>query len=467
MFVRTRIAAALLALALPALGQTDPGLTLPDAPPPGLDLPALPGAPAPSHAKKKKARKEKAAPPALPGLDLPGATAPATAQPPPPGLGLDLPPLPAPAPKSGTAAKPLPSNGLDLPGLDLPPATVAKPPPAPSPSPSDKKAAPRLTYQIGIYRLEHPGQPDDPAFEDIERVMRSIAEVAPKVRNPIFMPRTPKACELEDDKCFAALGGFQQLDQILLGSLVKADNGMSVRVRLIDVGTGKRVGQAQQIVASTDKVELKAWAESLACQLLIPTGCEGTAVIDADLPEMQLLVDNKPLARNGTPGKPERVKLPVGVHKVRVVIGQRTSLERPLPVLREGGTQVALYAREFDEGGISLLAAADLPTGMDGHREAPASVRPKVSTGRGWTKPVGISVAALGLVSGGLGIWQGSRTKSFTQQANDSYVKNGNLYEQKDLATIDSARSSAQNANILLTAGLLLVGAGLGVAFAF
>lgn len=338
--------------------------------------------------------------------------------------------------------------------------------PQPVPPP-DKKARPRLASQLGIYRLEHPGQPDDPAFEDIEQVMRSIAEVAPKVRNPIFMPRPPKACEFEDDKCFAALGGFQQLDQILFGSLVKADNGMSVHVRLIDVATAKRVGQAQQIVASTDKVELKAWAESLACQLLIPSGCEGTAIIDADLPEMQLLVDNKPLARSAETGKPEKIKLPVGVHKIRVMIGQRTSVERPLPVLREGGTQVALYAREFDEGGISLLAAAELATGMDGHREAPASVRPRPSNGRGWTKPVGISVAALGLISGGLGVWQGSRTKSLTQQANQSYVQNGNLYEAKDLVTIDSARSSAQNANILLTTGLLLLGAGLGVAFAF
>jgi hypothetical protein len=259
------LAAALFAL--PAAAEDQP----PTEQAPALDLPALPSAPERAPAKKKKSKKEKPSSSEPPALSLPGET------PAPPAIELPSTPAPSPAP-----------------------APVATPAPAPAPAPEPPKAADnKKGFQLGVYKLEHPGQPDDPAFDEIEKVLRSIAEASPSVAASIFMPRPPKGCELEDDSCFAALGSFQQLDRVLLGSLTKAENGMAVRMRIIDVAAGKRVAQAEQIVASTNKVEIRAWAESLACKLLVPNGCTGTATVDLDLPEMQLLVDQRPIARTG------------------------------------------------------------------------------------------------------------------------------------------------------------------------
>jgi hypothetical protein len=341
-----------------------------------------------------------------------------------------------------------------------------KPAPAlPPPKPPEKQADSKKGFQLGVYKLEHPGQPDDPAFDEIERVLRSIAEASPSVKSSLFMPKPPKGCELEDDACFAALGSFQQLDRVLLGSLTKAENGMAVRIRLIDVAAGKRIAQAEQIVASTDKVEIRAWTESLACKLLVPNGCTGTATIDADLPEMQLLVDQKPIARSGK--RPEQITLPVGVHKVRVMVGQRTSVEKSVPVLRENWTPVGLYARQSEDGGLRLMGANEAAKGPDGKPKIAGSMQTKLGSGSGWTKPTGITMIALGAVAGGLGAWQGMHGKSLTNDVKARYAAQGNVYSQSDFATIDSAKSATRNANILFIAGAALLAAGAGLAFAF
>ena len=182
---------------------------------------------------------------------------------------LPLPPVPpkAPARKSRRAkAKPLqpaaaapPLQPVDGPGATPDPGEPGAAPAAEASSgPTDGLLAlPDLPikpagYVLGIYRLVHPGPNDDPIFAEVERVLRSIAEEAPNVKSVTFMSQPPKACDLEEDACFALLGAFQQLDLIEVGSLTKADNGVALSVRLIDADSGKRLTQAQQIVASTD-----------------------------------------------------------------------------------------------------------------------------------------------------------------------------------------------------------------------
>ena len=322
------------------------------------------------------------------------------------------------------------------------------------------------TYQLGIYKLVHPGQPDEPMFDEIEKILVSVSEVAPAVRSTVLMKSPPKACDLEDDGCFALLGGFQQLHQILVGSVIKGDNGLAVRVRLIDVQSQRRISQAEQIVASTDPTELKAWAEAMACKLLIPGGCHGEALVDLDQPEMQLIVDQSPLKRTGDGKSPEKLRLPVGVHRMRVTVGQRTSLERALPILRIGTPGVSLYARQFAEGGLSLLAPQDLPLDKDGNRKVPPSVRPKVAEGK-WTRPVGYVIAGVGVAAAGVGGFQGLRSKSLVDEANQAYDTNKGAYLPADLTKIDQAKSAASTANILLISGAVLVAVGLTMAFAF
>lgn len=467
---------------------------------------------APAKGDAKAAEKAPAKPPAAPAkaaakgdllddLGLPPAKAAPKAPsadkakppPPPPAPALAA-PASAPADKAKAAAPPPADKAKLAPGAPPPPAAPAavdksKPagPNAPAGAPAKAGAAPALalptnpmdlplpdllrpdvkpTYQLGIYKLVHPGQPDEPLFDEIEKSFVSVSEIAPAIRSTVLMKSPPKACDLEDDGCFALLGGFQQLSQILVGSLTKAENGLAVRVRVIDVQTQRRISQAEQLVASQDQTEIKAWAEALACKLLIPNGCQGEVMVDLDLPEMQLVVDQAPLKRAGDGKAPERLRLPVGVRRMRVTIGQRTSLERPLPVLRKATPGVALYARQFEQGGLSLLAPKDLPLDKDGNRKVPPSVRPKVAEGK-WTKPVGYVVAGLGVVAAGVGGLQGMQSKSLVDEANAAYDKNGGAFLQGDLTKISDAKTKASTANILFITGAVLVTVGLTMAFAF
>jgi hypothetical protein len=319
-------------------------------------------------------------------------------------------------------------------------------------------------YVLGIYRLVHPGPHGDPAFAAIEQVLRSIAEEAPNVKSVTFMSQPPKACDLEEDACFALLGAFQQLDLIEVGSISKADNGLALSVRLIDVQSGKRLTQAQQIVASTDPLEIKSWAEALGCKLLIPGGCKGSALIDLDLPEMQIVVDNAPLPR--TRASPERIELPVGPHRVRVTVGQRTSLERTLSVLRDAPEGTALYGRQFEQGGLTLLTAGDAPTGRDGKPAVPASDRPAPAQRR-WTRPSGVAAIGLGVAAAAFGVYEIQHARSLTRSANAAFDANGGYYRNADLDKLNSARSANSTGKVatLLGAGLAAAGAVLYFAF--
>jgi hypothetical protein len=319
-------------------------------------------------------------------------------------------------------------------------------------------------YVLGIYRLVHPGPHDDPTFAEIEQVLRSIAEEAPNVKSVTFMAQPPKACDLDEDACFALLGAFQQLDLIEVGSISKADNGLALSVRLIDVQSGKRLTQAQQIVASTDRLEIKSWAEALGCKLLIPGGCKGSALIDLDLPEMQIVVDNTPLPR--TRASPERIELPVGPHRVRITVGQRTSLERTLPVLRDPPESTALYGRQFEQGGLTLLTAGDVPTGRDGRPAVPASDRPAPAQRR-WTRPSGLAAIGLGVAAAAFGVYELQHARSLTRNANAAFDANGGYYRNADLDKLNSARSANNTGKVatLLGAGLAAAGAVLYFAF--
>lgn len=324
-------------------------------------------------------------------------------------------------------------------------------------------------YVLGIYRLVRPGQPEDPALADVERVLRGIAESAPNVKSVSFMAQPPKACEPDDDACFALLGAFQQLDLIVLGSLTKADNGLALQVRLIDVAASRRISQAQQLVVSADPLEIQSWAEALACQLLIPGGCRGAALVDLDLPEMQLVVDNRPLdraPRTAHPVAPERLELPVGPHRVRVQIGQRTSLERTLPIRRDGAPGIALYGRQTEQGGLVLLAPDDLPLGRDGSRAAPVSASVRTGPHR-WSRPTGLAAAGLGVVAFGLGLYELQHGRSLAKDANAAYDANGGYYRSTDLDVLRSARTANTVGKVATVAGVGLAAAGAFLYFAF
>ena len=168
--------------------------------------------------------------------------------------------------KDSKSARPAPA-----PVLELPPAL----PPLPPPEEKKPASAAPNAFLLGIYRLVPAGTSDDPGLQSIEDTFLDVAQASRRYRSVVKLNKPPKLCELEDDNCFALLGGFQQLDQVLVGEILRLENGAAVKVRLIDVRKGKAIGEKALTVQTEDKNEIKSWAEALACDLLNNTQPNG------------------------------------------------------------------------------------------------------------------------------------------------------------------------------------------------
>ena len=343
---------------------------------------------------------------------------------------------------------------------ELPPLV---PTPAPAAKPAPKPASP-VGLQLGIYRLVPPGTADDPAMQSIEDTFIDVAQASKRYRTVVKLAKPPKICELEDDNCFALLGGFQQLDQVLVGEILKLQNGAAVKVRLIDVQNSKAIGQKALTAQTDDKSEIKSWAEALACDLINNTTCKGQAMVDVDLADMRVIIDNMQYPRVGR--NPEIFTVPLGVHSVRVAVDERTSVERKLLVSREPPSKPALMARQLPGGGIILMRPQDLQMNASGKRDLAASVPSSELKQTKWTRPVGLAVAGLGIGAAAIGTYEGLHSRSLTNDANARYYSQ-NGYLQRDLSQLDSARSAAGTANILFVVGAVLLASGSAMSFAF
>jgi len=344
---------------------------------------------------------------------------------------------------------------------ELPPLLPA---PAPAAKPAPKSDSP-AGLQLGIYRLVPPGTADDPAMQSIEDTFMDVAQASKRYRNVVKLAKPPKLCELEDDHCFALLGGFQQLDQVLVGEILKLQNGAAVKVRLIDVQKGKAIGQKALTAQTDDKSEIKSWAEALACDLINNTTCKGQAMIDVDLPDMRVIIDNMQYPRTGK--NPEIFAVPLGVHNLRVAIDSRTSVERKLLVSREPPSKPVLYARQLPGGGIILMRSLDLQMSSSGKRELAASVNTADLKETKWTKAVGWTAIGAGVLVAAIGVYEGLHSNSLVNQAQKNYSANGGTYLASDVSTLQSARTAATLGNVLTIGGALLVASGAVLTFAF
>ena len=84
-----------------------------------------------------------------------------------------------------------------------------------------------------------------------------------------------------------------------------------------------------------------------------------------------------------------------------------------------------------------------------------------------WTRPVGYTVAGVGVAAVGIGVFEGLHAKSLRDQAQANYAANGNTYLASDVSTLNSAHSAATIGNVLTIAGAALVVAGAVLVFAF
>ena len=425
-----------LVLTLPALAA-DPPIDLAPLVPPKAPWMAKKVKKAPGATQKKGPRK-----PAQPADKPAGAAKSSVAQKNPgartPGArkkkgvaaqepALELLPLVPLGPAAPARPATLPSAAAPL--VAAPPASVAPAPPAASAAALPPPPLLKLSNRIGVLVQA------DTAQAALESGLQAIAALAPLSQHPRVLPRPAQRCG--DDAC--ALELARSLDELVVASLQAGQ----LRLRVLDVGTGQRVGAPQQAAVKDD--EAVAAAEAMACRLLVPEGCTGELKLGVAA-GTRVEVDGAPVPAAGA-------RLPVGLHALVARSGAR-SQARTIAIVREAPLSLSLPDAVEPARAPALAAIAGTSPAT-----APAS--------RGWTRPAGIAVASAGVVAAGLGIYFGASSRSDLGTAETAWRSNGGSYRTGDAATLSAGNSSAHKANLLFAASAVLVSAGAILFFAF
>jgi len=336
-----------------------------------------------------------------------------------------VPPGSAPAKTKKKSRKPPSSGAAQAEGqLSLPPLAPL--------------TAPRPLKAVGV--LVQGALPDDAAAR-VREGLRTAASFAPGVKETLAL-EAPQPCA--DEACWVTAGIAGNADHVAVASW---DTG-TLRVRLVDVGLRKVVQEAQRTGVSPDPVEATAWTEALGCKVMVPAGCSGQVMVEADF-GISLELDGEPL-RTG-----EKRLVPVGVHALRIKEGTSESL-RELPVLLEGTPAVSI---------ASSRPTAPAPTAAP-VAAVTASPSPPPAK-RTWTRTAGYAAAGAAVLAAGAGAYFGAKSKSDLDKAESGYRANGGAYQPADLQALQSGNSAAHTANALYIVSGVLLAAGAVLTFAF
>jgi hypothetical protein len=300
------------------------------------------------------------------------------------------------------------------------------------------------------------GSSDKQYLDAIQKTFFDVAKDSPLLKDAVLLGDSTARCDLRDAACFSNVGRMARCQNVLVGSSAAKGNGYVLSVRLFEVGKQRVLpnSEVEQVLETDRQADVQAWAEGQACRAL-QVKCAGRISVDVDRKDMSIYVDNRLAPRSFR--NPEVIAMEPGVHGVRVTAGQRTSLEKKVAV-RRGGFSETVYARQTEKGGLPLWLASDLR----GARPDPSV---DVKEGK-WTRPVGYTLAGAGMVALGVGIYQGQHSKSLIDNAESNYRANG-AYLPSDVSNLNSARSSATIANVLLISSALLIASGALLTFAF
>ncbi|HEY4770670.1 MAG TPA: hypothetical protein VIH51_08595 [Myxococcales bacterium] len=301
---------------------------------------------------------------------------------------------------------------------------------------------PRGTVQVGVLVL---GALPDGVSSQVAEGLRAVLKLAPSVKDAVVLD-APQPCTKE--ACWITAGAAANVGQVI----VAAFQGGALRMKVVDVATRKQVGQAQRERVSSIPDEATAWAEALACQLLVPAGCTGQVVVDA--PEgVELSLDGQVL-RSG-----QSRMVPVGVHTLRIKEGDMLS-SRPLPVLHERTNALALGAPPAPPAPAPVAAPVVAPVAAIAPAPAPAPRRT-------WTRTAGYVTAGVAVAAAATGLYFGAKSRSDLNAAESAYRNNGGAYQPGDLNKLQSGNSAAHTANALFIASGVLLAAGAVLTFAF
>jgi hypothetical protein len=289
--------------------------------------------------------------------------------------------------------------------------------------------------------------------------IRAAAKLAPGVKE-VSSLEAPHPCA--DKACWVTAGVARSVDHVVVATYT----ARKLKIRLVDVKARKVVHAVSRPDVSRDPAEATAWAEALACKLLVPSGCTGEVVVQGGK-EIELQLDGAPLA----PGEKRRV--PVGMHVLRVKEGTRESV-RPLPVLVEGAPAVTIAAPEVASATpppAPVVPIAPLvPPAAPPSAAPPAAVEatpPAPAPSGKWTRTAGYASVGAAVVAAGVGAYFGAKSRSDLNDAEAAYRANGNAYTPASLDKLRSGNSAGHTANALFIASGVLVAAGAALAFAF
>jgi hypothetical protein len=359
------------------------------------------------------------------------------------------------AAQSKTPAQP------DLPPLALPSSSgdVVMPLPAPAQPALDLGAFLKDTSLCVFPFLKESahGNADKAYLDSIQKTFFDVAKESPLLKDAILLGES-KCGDVHDAACFSSVGKLARCQNVLVGSSATKGNGFVLSVRMFEVGKQRIMpgSEVEQVLQTDRQSEVEAWAEGQACRAL-QVKCVGRIFVDADRKDMNIYIDNRLAPRSFK--TPEQIAVEPGIHSVRLAIGQRTSLEKRVPVRRNQFSEL-VYARQTDRGGLPLTLASEL------HGAPKPGPSVEFSEGN-WKKPVGYTVAGAGVVAAVIGGYELLHGRSQVSSADSAATARGGAYTTTELSTLSSAHSAQRAGAALLIVSGVLIAAGATLAFAF
>src|SRR5207245_2742551 len=132
--------------------------------------------------------------------------------------------------------------------------------------------------------------------------------------------------------------------------------------------------------------------------------------------DMVLVLDRHLVARKTNGTRPEELAVRPGLHRLRVSVGDRTSVEKRIPVRIDETKKV--FARQTSGGGLSLFE----PYERQGAAAPPPSEELKTAK---WQTTLGLALAGAGVLAGGFATYEAVHGKGQISNANDAYKARG------------------------------------------
>ena len=294
-----------------------------------------------------------------------------------------------------------------------------------------------------------------------QKLLLDAVKGSAALKNALAVNAEPM-CGWSDQACSAAQARAKGCSALILAGTLPEEGGVLFRARLVDANAGRPIARAERVWPAEDDRALAGWAQGLLCRA-VKGNCAATLQLDADRPELRLVLDDRPQDRSGAGagvGEGDRLTLPAGLYRARASSGDRTSLEQPLVLLR-GDHEIA-YARQSADGGLSLTLRSTLVGGP------PPGPSAELASGKAsWTRTLAWGLVGAGILSLGGGGYEHLHATSLVDDANAGLDASGGVLRSSDADKLSSAKTATTTSRVLLGTGIALAALGAVMMFTF